>query len=141
MELGASKRTSPAKPLSRPSSQSNSKHDSSQPRSRSEAGEQQSTRARTGLVDATVYDFERLERAVDSLAEQHEQVKHENVLLRDEAELREARIGELEAKLKAAEDRRQTVLGRIDALMTELDRLDDLSVEPIGDPDGPSPPR
>jgi chromosome segregation ATPase len=136
MELRASKRTSPAKPLSPQPSGKQSK----QSTSKRDSGGQQSTRGRPGLVDATVYDFERLERAVASLAEQHEQAKRENARLRNEAELREARVGELEAKLKAAEDRRQAVLGRIDALMSELDRLDGLSVDSHGDSEGPRSP-
>ena len=125
MELGASKRTSSAEPLSR-RSKNESKNES----------KQSAARTRAGLVDATVYDFERLERAVSMLAAQHAQATNENALLRDEAALRESRISELEAKLKAAEDRRQAVLGRIDALMTEFDRLETLPADSHQDPHG-----
>jgi len=76
------------------------------------------------LVDATHYDFERLERAVALLTEQQEQLLADDEALREQLEDRERRIHRLESELDEAGGRRRKAMERMDSLITELDRLD-----------------
>ncbi len=125
MGLRASKRTSAADQTSPPSNSSQSNSHSGSKRApqpdRSATDDVGGADRKSTLVDASVYDFERLERAVRSLALEHERAKLENAALRRAASLREARIAELEKKLASADQRRLSVLERIDSLMASFD--------------------
>jgi hypothetical protein len=132
MGLRASKRTStaermpsPSKSTSKPASNSQTSASASAASATKAAHSANSAGAsdQPGLVDATVYDFERLERAIAALADEHERTKLENLALRRATTLREARIAELEGKLRMADERRLSVLDQIDAMMTGLDAL------------------
>jgi chromosome segregation ATPase len=76
------------------------------------------------LVDATRYDFDRLERAVVELARRYDLLQRQNGTLHEHLEDREAQIKRLEDDLASANDRRRQIAERLDALIDELDRLD-----------------
>jgi chromosome segregation ATPase len=81
--------------------------------------------ARAALVDATRYDFERLERVVALLVEQQAELLDENGALREQVEDRERNVHRLESELDASNSRRRKAMERLDALIGELDRLDE----------------
>jgi hypothetical protein len=81
--------------------------------------------ARANLIDATQYDFERLERAVRLLSEQQQALLAENQALRDQLEDGERRVHRLESELDDSNGRRRKAMERMDALIRELDRLDE----------------
>ena len=69
-------------------------------------------------------DIERLERAVQALAERHAAVRDENIkLARDVAE-RDQRIAELEGELRRHNQTRRDVARRIDDLVGQIDELE-----------------
>jgi septal ring factor EnvC (AmiA/AmiB activator) len=71
-----------------------------------------------------VLDIERLERAVQALAERHAAVRDENSkLARDVAE-RDQRIAELEGELRRHNQTRRDVARRIDDLVGQIDDLE-----------------
>jgi septal ring factor EnvC (AmiA/AmiB activator) len=69
-------------------------------------------------------EFERLERAVASLVEQHRVLRAENARLRRECEALERRAGALDEQVIEMHQRRQDVGKRIDELISQLDHLD-----------------
>lgn len=79
---------------------------------------------RPELVDATRYDFDRLERAVSELAHQHALMQDENAALQTRLALRDATIQELESELEVLGRRRAAAIERVNRLVAELDRLD-----------------
>lgn len=79
---------------------------------------------RRELVDATRYDLDRLERAIRGLVAQQQALTRENAGLRAELTERDARVARLEGELESAENRRKLAIGRVDALIDEMDRLD-----------------
>lgn len=81
---------------------------------------------RPGLVDATRYDLDRLERAIRQVLAQQQQLADENEALRRALHTREADVERLEGELSASRERREQALKRVDALIAELDRLDGL---------------
>ncbi|MBW2243996.1 MAG: hypothetical protein JRH01_18605 [Deltaproteobacteria bacterium] len=118
MELGASRRA-----LSRERrAAGGGRTDPSGARAETVQGQQGEKAA---LVDATRYDFERLERALAQLVEQQAQLLVENDTLREQVEDRELRIHRLESELDESNSRRHKAMERLDALITELDRLDE----------------
>ena len=69
-------------------------------------------------------DIERLERAVQALAERHAAVRDENTkLARDVAE-RDQRIAELEGELRRHNQTHRDVARRIDDLVGQIDELE-----------------
>ena len=80
--------------------------------------------SRPELVDATHYDFDRLERAITGLVSQQRTLLAENEMLRQKLGDRDTEVERLESELRAAIERRKSALERIDALIDELDRLD-----------------
>ena len=78
------------------------------------------------------WSWDRLERAVTSLAEQHQQLRQQLRDARSAIDDREQRIGKLESQLIDANQRRQDTGKRIDELISQLDQLDAqlASVEP-----------
>ena len=81
----------------------------------------------------TVYDFDRLERAVAALIAQHEQMQKESSDLRRALAGRDQRIEALEGQLLDANQRRQDTGKRIDELIAQLDQLD-AQLESLGLP-------
>jgi septal ring factor EnvC (AmiA/AmiB activator) len=75
-----------------------------------------------GTENAT--DFERLERAVAALVEQHRGLRAENARLRREIEDLERRLGALDEQVIEMNQRRQDVGKRIDDVLSQLDHLD-----------------
>jgi len=70
------------------------------------------------------YDFERLARAVEALADAHERVLGENAALRRKVEERSRRIRGLEERLLEANQKRRDVAKRIDEMVAQLNHLD-----------------
>jgi len=68
--------------------------------------------------------IDRLESAVQALAESHEQVRKENAGLRAALAEGGQRIRALDSELIAANQRRQDAYKRIDELIAHLDQLD-----------------
>lgn len=75
-------------------------------------------------VEPEAYGFDRLERAVASLVEEHERMQKLNTELRHEVTEQSKRIRSLEEQLLDANQRRQDVSKRVDELIAELDQLD-----------------
>jgi chromosome segregation ATPase len=72
----------------------------------------------------SVYDWDRLERAVRALVEKTESLQQQLQTLRDDAGKREARIRSLEVQILDANQRRQDTTKRLDELIAQLDQLD-----------------
>jgi septal ring factor EnvC (AmiA/AmiB activator) len=70
------------------------------------------------------YDFPRLQRAVEALAEAHRRLRGENAGLRRKVEEKSRRIRSLEEQMLEANQKRQDVAKRIDELVAQLDHLD-----------------
>lgn len=79
---------------------------------------------RPELVDASHYDFDRLERAVSDLARQHLELSDANEALRATLAEKDSVIQELESEIDRLGSRRQAAVQRLDGLVEELDRLD-----------------
>ena len=71
-----------------------------------------------------VYGFDRLERAVAALVEQHERMQEDNGELRRELDEKVERLRALEEQLLEANQRRKDVAKRVDDLIAQLDQLD-----------------
>ena len=69
-------------------------------------------------------DFERLERAVQTLLEQYRALRSENASLRRKVEVLEQRVGALDEQVIEMNQRRQDVGKRVDDLISQLDHLD-----------------
>jgi chromosome segregation ATPase len=72
----------------------------------------------------TTYGFERLERAVTKLVEEHRALRRENARLIRELGDRDHRIGVLEGQILELNQRRQDVGKRIDELISQIEHLD-----------------
>jgi len=70
------------------------------------------------------YDLDRLERAVGTLIESTERLRHENRVLREQLAAKLQRIQALEGDLRHANQRRQDVAKRIDELIGQIDHLE-----------------
>lgn len=70
------------------------------------------------------YDWDRLERAIRSLADQQEAYRAELRELRKQIAERDQRVRNLEAQLIDSNHRRQDTGKRIDDLIAQLDQLD-----------------
>lgn len=76
------------------------------------------------VVERDSYDWERLERAVASLARAYEAQRDESNVLRRRLEEQARRIRSLESEVLDANQKRQDVAKRIDELVSQLDHLD-----------------
>jgi septal ring factor EnvC (AmiA/AmiB activator) len=74
--------------------------------------------------ERSVYDFQRLERAVTALAEAHRRQCEQAGALRRKVEEKTRRIRSLEGQLLEANQRRQDVTKRVDEMIAQLDHLD-----------------
>ena len=73
------------------------------------------------------YDYARLRRAVEALLEAHEQLQAENAELRAAAAAGSKKVEGLDSALRDERERREAAIARIDALVTQLEQLDDRS--------------
>lgn len=69
------------------------------------------------------YDFDRLERSVDFLIDEHRRLSAEREALLGELLEREHRIALLETKLESERSRRVTAIERVDKILSRLDQL------------------
>lgn len=71
-----------------------------------------------------MYDFDRLERAVTSLADECRVQRTLNAQLRGEVDTQRHRIRSLEGQLLDANQKRQDVAKRLDELIAQLEHLE-----------------
>ena len=71
----------------------------------------------------SVYDFDRLERAVDALLEQAQKLEDGNASLRSQIVDRDRKIQSLDGEILELNQRRLDVAKRIDDLVAQLDTL------------------
>jgi chromosome segregation ATPase len=86
-----------------------------------------SSSAPNGNADGTaapIYDFDRLERAIEALVGENARLRRERETWRGEVEGMRDRIRALEGQLRGANQRRQDVAKRIDELIAQMDSLD-----------------
>ncbi len=74
--------------------------------------------------EQNVYNFQRLERTVAALAEEHRCQREQTAALRRKVEEKTRRIRSLEGQLLEANQRRQDVAKRIDEMIAQLDHLE-----------------
>ena len=74
--------------------------------------------------EQNVYNFQRLERTVTALAEEHRRQREQGAALRRKVEEKTRRIRSLEGQLLEANQRRQDVAKRIDEMIAQLDHLE-----------------
>ena len=74
-------------------------------------------------ADASRFDFDRLERAVSFLLEEHERLSTEKGALLEELVERESRITSLEAKLEGERSRRASAVEGVDNILARLEQL------------------
>ena len=77
------------------------------------------------LADDAIYGYARLQHAVESLLESHDQLRQENEELAAALEARAGEVGKLEAAVDEYQRRRSDAQERIDALVGELEELDE----------------
>ena len=82
------------------------------------------SRSDAGPSPAGRYDFDRLERSVDFLVEEHERLSREREALLAELTERELRISSLESRLESEQGRRATAVEGLDRLLTRLEELE-----------------
>lgn len=91
--------------------------------------------SQTPVGTATEYDFDRLETAVEQLADAHHAALTDNVALRGNLEDQNQRIRELEGQLLESNQRRQDVVKRIDELISQIDLLESQLGPPLAGSD------
>jgi uncharacterized protein YhaN len=84
---------------------------------------------RTGVLpipdrDRELFDFARLEHAVEALSDAHRRLRRENAGLRRKVEEKARQVRSLEERMIEANQKRQDVAKRIDELVAQLDHLD-----------------
>jgi chromosome segregation ATPase len=77
----------------------------------------------SGQQSADRYDFDRLERSVGFLIEEHERLSGERAALLEELVEREHRIATLEARLKKERTQRTVAVEGVDKLLARLEQL------------------
>ena len=70
------------------------------------------------------FDYARLDRAIESLLDDHERLRAENRSLRTLVGEREAKLAKLEESLLASNQKRQDAIKRIDELVSRLEQID-----------------
>jgi chromosome segregation ATPase len=93
-----------------------------------QAGVQESVRkgVQSGMqsgMQADRYDFDRLERSVEFLLEEHERLSGEREALLQELIDREQRISVLESRLERESTRRVTAVEGVDKMLSRLEQL------------------
>jgi len=79
--------------------------------------------SRQSASEFEAFDFERLERAVAFLMEEHERLSSEKAELLDELVERETRITSLEAKLEDELSLRRAAVEGVDKILSRLEQL------------------
>lgn len=74
-------------------------------------------------MQADRYDFDRLERSVEFLLEEHERLSGEREALLQELIDREQRISLLESRLQRESTRRVTAVEGVDKMLSRLEQL------------------
>jgi chromosome segregation ATPase len=69
------------------------------------------------------YDFDRLERSVEFLIEEHQRLTHEREALLAELADREHRISSLESRLESESGRRVRAVEGLDRILSRLEEL------------------
>jgi DNA repair exonuclease SbcCD ATPase subunit len=69
-------------------------------------------------------EWQRLERAVETLVDEHERLLAQNETLRGQVATKDRRIHELDEQLMEANQKRQEVGKRIQELIAQIDHLD-----------------
>lgn len=72
----------------------------------------------------SVYDLDRLERAIVGLVEDNARLREAASAMRHTLDERTARVVQLEGELRESNQRRQDVAKRIDELISQMDALD-----------------
>lgn len=72
----------------------------------------------------TVYEIERLDRAVQTLVERYRRIRAENVRLTRAIAEHEQRVTDLESQVRDLNQRRRDVAKRIDDLIGQIDHLE-----------------
>ena len=80
------------------------------------------------------YDFERLERSIEHLLEDHERLTAEREALLEELIEREQRIAALESKLGSEGKRRVSAIESVDRILERLEQLESNVVEVAAPP-------
>ena len=83
----------------------------------------QTGQASQQTTDTSRFDFERLERAVSFLIEEHERLSSEKAALLEELVERESRITSLEAKLDRERSTRAAAVEGVDKILARLEQL------------------
>ena len=93
------------------------------------------------LVDATHYDFGRLEVVVTELVERQRLLQSENAKLREQLQARDERTRALESEVENLQKRRSRTHQRLDGVIEELGRLEAAmdNVSPLGATKAASP--
>ena len=86
--------------------------------------------SRPELVDATRYDFDRLEAVVTDLVERHRALQGENSKLRQLLGDRVVYAKRLEADIEDLQSRRERSQARLDQVIAHLDRMEAALGEP-----------
>ena len=84
--------------------------------------ERMQTGVREGM-QSDRYDFDRLQRSVDFLIEEHERLSGERAALLEELVDRERRIATLESQLESERSRRLTAIDGVNRILGRLERL------------------
>ena len=79
--------------------------------------------SRQSASGSETFDFERLERAVAFLMEEHERLSSEKAGLLDELVERETRITSLETKIEHERSLRRTAVEGVDKILSRLEQL------------------
>lgn len=118
--------SSEAKPVTTESGKSNPGLTATKPANTADAAscERAAAVSKPEFVASSVYDFARLERAVEHLADQHAALLKENNELRARLDERQGQMDALDAELRESKARRDVASQRLDILVAELDRLD-----------------
>lgn len=85
------------------------------------------------------FDYGRLDRAIESLLEDHARLRTQNRSLRAVVGERESKITDLEAQLLASDQKREDAIKRIDELVLRLEQID-AALERADERDGDSSP-
>jgi len=85
------------------------------------------------------FDYGRLDRAIESLLEDHARLRTQNRSLRAVVGERESKITDLEAQLLASDQKREGAIKRIDELVLRLEQID-AALERADERDGDSSP-
>lgn len=94
------------------------------------ADEQAKAASKPELIDATRYDFERLEAVVTGLVHRHRALQVENSALREQIAERDARARQVEVEVEDLRSRRERSRARLDKMLADLGQMEVALSEP-----------